>query len=135
MKHPIDPKVDCVFKAILGAEENCNLPIHFLEEKGYLHRYRLQNDQTKELAKMGGIRVFELPKFHAEHVKTEQERWIKLFKDGKKLDDINLPEWMNTPELTSLKFAGSLCANEFAPVGQYTCLMPAPITPFDFPPP
>jgi predicted transposase/invertase (TIGR01784 family) len=30
MKHKIDPKVDCVFKAILGAEENRNLLIHFL---------------------------------------------------------------------------------------------------------
>jgi predicted transposase/invertase (TIGR01784 family) len=30
MKHHIDPKVDCVFKAILGAEENKNLLIHFL---------------------------------------------------------------------------------------------------------
>ncbi|NOQ35115.1 MAG: Rpn family recombination-promoting nuclease/putative transposase, partial [Methylococcaceae bacterium] len=30
MKHHIDPKIDCVFKAILGAEENRNLLIHFL---------------------------------------------------------------------------------------------------------
>ncbi len=30
MKHPIDPKVDCVFKALLGAEENRNLLLHFL---------------------------------------------------------------------------------------------------------
>ncbi len=30
MKHRIDPKVDCVFKAILGAEQNRNLLIHFL---------------------------------------------------------------------------------------------------------
>ena len=30
MKHPIDPKVDCVFKALLGSEENRNLLIHFL---------------------------------------------------------------------------------------------------------
>jgi predicted transposase/invertase (TIGR01784 family) len=30
MKHPIDPKIDCVFKALLGAEENRNLLIHFL---------------------------------------------------------------------------------------------------------
>ncbi len=30
MKHRIDPKVDCVFKSILGKEENKNLPIHFL---------------------------------------------------------------------------------------------------------
>ncbi len=30
MKHKIDPKVDCVFKAILGSEKNKNLLIHFL---------------------------------------------------------------------------------------------------------
>ncbi len=30
MKHRIDPKVDCVFKAILGSEDNRNLLIHFL---------------------------------------------------------------------------------------------------------
>ncbi len=30
MKHRIDPKVDCVFKALLGAEENRNLLVHFL---------------------------------------------------------------------------------------------------------
>jgi predicted transposase/invertase (TIGR01784 family) len=30
MKHNIDPKVDCVFKALLGAEDNRNLLVHFL---------------------------------------------------------------------------------------------------------
>ena len=30
MKHKINPTVDCVFKAILGREENKNLLIHFL---------------------------------------------------------------------------------------------------------
>ena len=30
MRHAIDPKIDCVFKALLGAEENNNLLIHFL---------------------------------------------------------------------------------------------------------
>ncbi len=30
MKHSIDPKIDCVFKAILGAEDNRHLLIHFL---------------------------------------------------------------------------------------------------------
>ncbi|WP_020505348.1 Rpn family recombination-promoting nuclease/putative transposase [Lamprocystis purpurea] len=30
MHHPIDPKVDCVFKALLGAESNRDLLIHFL---------------------------------------------------------------------------------------------------------
>ena len=30
MKHKIDPKVDCVFKALLGSTENSNLCVHFL---------------------------------------------------------------------------------------------------------
>lgn len=30
MKHPIDPKVDCVFKALLGTERNRGLLMHFL---------------------------------------------------------------------------------------------------------
>jgi hypothetical protein len=30
MRHAIDPKIDCVFKALLGTEENRNLLIHFL---------------------------------------------------------------------------------------------------------
>jgi len=30
MKHKIDPKVDCVFKALLGSEQNKNLLINFL---------------------------------------------------------------------------------------------------------
>ena len=30
MKHQIDQKIDCVFKALLGAEDNRNLLVHFL---------------------------------------------------------------------------------------------------------
>ena len=30
MQHPIDPKIDCVFKALLGSEDNRRLLIHFL---------------------------------------------------------------------------------------------------------
>lgn len=30
MSHPIDPKIDCVFNALLGAEGNRNLLLHFL---------------------------------------------------------------------------------------------------------
>ena len=30
MKHRIDPKIDCVFKALLGSEQNRNLLVHFL---------------------------------------------------------------------------------------------------------
>ncbi len=29
-RHPIDPKVDCVFKALLGSRSNQNLLIHLL---------------------------------------------------------------------------------------------------------
>ena len=30
MKHRIDPKIDCIFKAMLGSEENLNLLVYFL---------------------------------------------------------------------------------------------------------
>jgi hypothetical protein len=30
MRHAIDPKIDCVFKALLGAEANRDLLVHFL---------------------------------------------------------------------------------------------------------
>ena len=30
MRHAIDPRVDCVFKALLGAESNRDLLIHFV---------------------------------------------------------------------------------------------------------
>lgn len=30
MKHSINPKVDCVFKALLGSEDNRHLLVHFL---------------------------------------------------------------------------------------------------------
>jgi predicted transposase/invertase (TIGR01784 family) len=30
MQHLIDPKIDCVFKALLGAEENRGLLMHFI---------------------------------------------------------------------------------------------------------
>jgi hypothetical protein len=32
MKHRIDPKIDCVFKALLGSVENRNLLVHFLRD-------------------------------------------------------------------------------------------------------
>jgi predicted transposase/invertase (TIGR01784 family) len=196
MKHAIDPKIDCVFKAILGSEDNANLLIHFLnailgqelnaavvsveiinpcneketrqeklsivdvkardqdghlfqveiqitvypslpdriaytwaslyskqlrkgknyaslkpvysiwivdgnvnEEKGYSHRYRLKDDNSKPLNSSGGIWLFELPKFKVHEIKTELERWLRLFKDGEKLDDSHLPPWMQTPEM------------------------------------
>jgi len=196
MKHAIDPKIDCVFKAILGSEDNINLLIHFLnatlgkalaspvvaaqilnpyneketsQEKlsiidvkardqdgrifqaeiqiavypslpdrmaytwsstyskqlkkgknygelkpvysiwivngnvnktpGYRHCYKLQDDKGNTLNTSGGIWLFELPKFKVNAIKTEAERWLRLFKEGDKLDDSHLPDWMQTPEM------------------------------------
>jgi len=197
MKHRIDPKIDCVFKALLGSEENRNLLVHFLNavlvddlaspiteaeilnpyndkeflddklsvvdvkakdgegrlyqieiqllayrhlpermvytwcdiisqqlqsghdysllkpvfsiwllaenllpgEAGYAHEYKLQNRSGRNLADLGGIHLLELKKFTAERIETEEQRWLKFFKDGERLDDAALPDWMNTDEM------------------------------------
>jgi predicted transposase/invertase (TIGR01784 family) len=197
MKHRIDPKIDCVFKALLGSEENRNLLVHFLNailtsdltapiteveilnpyndkeflddklsvvdvkakdrdgrlyqieiqlltyrhlpermvytwcdiisqqlqsgndysllkpvysiwllaenllpgEGEYAHEYTLCDRQGRSLCKLGGIHLLELKKFTAEHVETEEQRWLKFFKDGGQLDEAALPDWMNTDEM------------------------------------
>jgi len=197
MKHRIDPKIDCVFKALLGAEENRNLLAHFLNavlagdltapiaeveilnpysdkeflddklsvvdvkakdsdgrlyqieiqlltyrhlparmvytwcdivsqqlqsgqdysllkpvysiwllaenllpgEAEYAHKYRLRDLQGRSLGELGGIHLLELKKFTAERVETEEQRWLRFFKDGEQLDDAALPDWMNTDEM------------------------------------
>ena len=54
MFHPIDPKIDCLFKALLGAMDN---------------------------------RALLIPFPNATHaVKTEEQRWLKFFKVGERLD-------------------------------------------------
>ncbi len=197
MRHPIDPKIDCVFKALLGSEENRNLLIHFLnailgpdlqdpvtqvqilnpynerqfltdklsivdikahddrarrfqieiqlltyaallgrvlytwndlynhqlgsgEDYGklkpaysiwilgedllpgdtyYTHRYRLRDERGQCLLNHGGIYLLELNKFADEQVTTEEQRWLKFFKEGEHLDVDRLPVWMQTPEM------------------------------------
>jgi len=197
MDHPIDPKTDCVFKALLGAEDNRDLLIHFLNailgadlpspvtqvdilnpynerefvtdklsivdvkarddharlyqaeiqlvnhrdlparilytwadlysqqlqsgqdydtlqptysiwllgedllrgDPGYAHRYRLRDERDRCLLDHGGIYLFELNKFAAEQVETEEQRWLKFFKDGEHLNADHLPDWMQTPEM------------------------------------
>ena len=197
MKHRIDPKIDCVFKALLGSVENRNLLVHFLNailtsdltapiteaeilnpyndkeflddklsvvdvkakdrdgrlyqieiqlltyrnlpermvytwcdiisqqlqsgndysllkpvysiwllaenllpgETDYAHEYKLQNRQGRTLADLGGIHLLELKKFTAERIETEEQRWLKFFKDGEQLDETALPDWMNTEEM------------------------------------
>ncbi len=197
MKHRIDPKVDCVFKALLGSEPNRPLLIHFLNAMlggalpapitqvtilnpyherefrrdklsivdvkaqdqaqrlyqieiqlldlpelpgrivygwanlyrsqlkkgdGYellkpaysiwllgetlrpdiqeaIHRFRLQDEQQRSLVECGGIWLVELSKVTIKRVKTEQERWLKFFAEGQRLDDARLPGWMQTAEM------------------------------------
>ena len=194
MRHPIDPKIDCVFKALLGAEANERLLVHFLnamlgaelpepvvevtilnpynerellddklsvvdvkardecgrlyqieiqllvlpelparilygwadlysaqlrsgedyselrptytiwllgetllaQVPGYAHRFRLRDEQGRGLIDHGGIWLFELAKFAVEQVQTEQERWLKFFNEGERLEESDLPEWMQT---------------------------------------
>ena len=43
-----------------------------------------------------------MKKFTAERVETEEQRWLKFFKDGEKLDDTALPDWMNTEEAKTI---------------------------------
>jgi predicted transposase/invertase (TIGR01784 family) len=197
MRHPIDPKIDCVFKALLGSETNRALLIHFLNatlgqdlaapltavdilnpynEREFLddklsivdvkardqagrlyqielqllnlpelparmlygwtdlysaqlqdgepyehlrptyaiwllgqtlrpglpewfHRFRLRDDQGRELLDHGGLYLLELRKFAAETVVTELERWLKFFIEAPRLDESHLPEWMHTQEM------------------------------------
>ena len=197
MKHPIDPRIDCVFKALLGAEDQRALLIHFLNailaadlpapitavdilnpynereylddklsivdvkarddqgrlyqieiqllsypdlparilytwtdlysqqlqsgkdynllkptyaiwlladdllrgDPAYAHRYCLRDDQGRRLLDHGGIWLLELNKVPAERVESEQQRWLRFFKDGGRLDAAALPEWMQTDEM------------------------------------
>lgn len=197
MRYHIDPKIDCVFKALLGSEDNRGLLLHFLnamlagelpspiteviildpynereflddklsivdvkarDEQGclyqieiqllsvpdlparifytwadlysqqlhsgqdygqlrptyaiwilaqdllrddpaYAHRYRLCDERGRRLIEHGGIWLMELSKFVAEVVETEEQRWLKFFIEGERLDDANLPDWMQTAEM------------------------------------
>lgn len=65
----------------------------------HAREYRLQDRQGRMLADLGGIHLLELKKFTAERVETEEQRWLKFFKDGGQLDDVALPDWMDTREM------------------------------------
>ena len=199
MKHKINPTIDCVFKAILGSEENKNLLIHFLnavlepakgsqiqdvtiknpynereftgdkltivdvkaiDEKGKNYQVEVQlaihtalsarilytwssiyHSQIQEgdhyqklkpvisiwilngnlfenveechlpfslynqkhqlvLTEHLAIHVLQLPKWQSNGtIKTEKERWVYLFKEGKNVDPDNPPETLNTNEM------------------------------------
>lgn len=197
MKHHIDPKIDCVFKALLGSEENKNLLIHFLNailtkefkkpiisvdilnpyndkeflgdklsivdvkakdqeahvyqieiqlksyaylpermiynwadiyskqiqkgdkfdllkpmysiwllaedvihsDKNYAHDYKLRDQNGTPLNQHGGIFLLELNKFNVQQLEDNEHIWLQFFKEGQKLDDQLLPDWMQTNEM------------------------------------
>ncbi len=43
--------------------------------------------------------MLELKKFNPNQVETEDQRWLKFFKDGERLNDEALPDWMITQEM------------------------------------
>ena len=68
-------------------------------EGEYAHEYTLSDRQGRKLGNLGGIHLLELKKFTAERIETEEQRWLKFFKDGEQLDESALPDWMNTDEM------------------------------------
>ena len=69
------------------------------DDPSYAHLYRLRDDAGHSFVAPGGIWLLELNKFAAERVETEQQRWLKFFQEGERLDDTHLPDWMQTDEM------------------------------------
>ncbi len=69
MQHQIDPTVDCVFKAILGKEENKNLLIHFLnailQRKGTARivAVRIANPYNEREFQQGKLSIVDVKAF------------------------------------------------------------------------
>lgn len=69
MKHSIDPTVDCVFKAVLGKEENKNLLIHFLnailQRKGATRivEVRIANPYNEREFQQGKLSIVDVKAF------------------------------------------------------------------------
>lgn len=59
----------------------------------------MRNDQGNTFTEQGGIWVLELKKFNADKIESEDQRWLKFFKEGDTLDDNILPDWMITKEM------------------------------------
>jgi predicted transposase/invertase (TIGR01784 family) len=68
-------------------------------DSDYVHCYKLRDQENRILTEQGGIWLLELAKFSANAIKSEDQRWLKFFKDGEELDDTALPDWMSTNEM------------------------------------
>jgi len=64
-----------------------------------VHRFRLRDDQGGSLVNHGGIWLLEPSKCRIAAVETEQDRWLKFFIEGGRLDAERLPAWMQTEEM------------------------------------
>ena len=69
------------------------------EDNDYAHHYKMRDDQGRAFNRHGGIWLLELNKFDASRIETEDQRWLKFFKDGEQLNDTALPDWMSTQEM------------------------------------
>ena len=70
-----------------------------IDDNAYVHHYKMRDEQGQTLTPHGGIWLLELKKFNANQVETEDQRWLKFFKDGERLNDEALPDWMITQEM------------------------------------
>jgi predicted transposase/invertase (TIGR01784 family) len=70
-----------------------------VDDNVYVHHYKMRDEQGQTLTPHGGIWLLELKKFNANQVETEDQRWLKFFKDGERLNDEALPDWMITQEM------------------------------------
>ena len=63
-----------------------------VDDNDYVHHYKMRDEQGQILKPHGGIWLLELKKFNANQVETEDQRWLKFFKDGERLNDEALPD-------------------------------------------
>ena len=59
----------------------------------------MRDEQGLTLTPQGGIWLLELKKFNAIQVETEDQCWLKFFKDSERLNDEALPDWMIVQEI------------------------------------
>ena len=70
-----------------------------VDDNAYVHHYKMRDEQGQTLTPHGGIWLLELKKFKENHVETEDQRWLKFFREGEQLNDEALPDWMITREM------------------------------------
>jgi len=72
---------------------------NLISDNEHLHHYKMRDEQGNTLTQHGGIWLLELKKFKANHIETEDQRWLKFFREGEQLNDEALPDWMITREM------------------------------------